>query len=127
MHQQSQALIPAMLTIDDAVRYSGHARSRLYLDIKAGKLDVRKAGRRTLISRKSLDAMLDALPRASGFGDVQSATTGDDRRSPKVGSSSEHEDLARRNGARCRKKEPRYRRITDDQGAPRPTSGTEAA
>ena len=58
-------LFPAMFTISGASNYSGFARSRLYLAIKAGKLDVRKAGKRTLITRASLDAMLDALPKAA--------------------------------------------------------------
>jgi excisionase family DNA binding protein len=54
---------PAMLTISAACRYAGIARSRLYLEIKTGRVDARKAGRRTLITRESLDAFLASLPR----------------------------------------------------------------
>lgn len=65
MTTEIKTITPAMFTIPSAVAYTGFARSRLYLEIKAGNLDCRKAGRRTLISRASLDAMLDALPRAA--------------------------------------------------------------
>jgi len=65
MNPQTETIAPALFTISGASVYSGFARSRLYLEIKAGKLDARKAGRRTLITRGSLDAMLDALPRAA--------------------------------------------------------------
>jgi len=51
-----------MFTIPGSTRYSGFSRSRVYVEIKAGKLDARKAGRRTLVTRASLDALLDALP-----------------------------------------------------------------
>jgi hypothetical protein len=66
MNPQTETIAPVLFTIPGAVFYSGFARSRLYLEIKAGKLDVRKAGRRTLITRSSLDALLDALPKARG-------------------------------------------------------------
>lgn len=55
---------PAMLTVAGATAYSGFSRSRLYVEMAAGKLDVRRAGRRTLITRESVDALLAALPRA---------------------------------------------------------------
>ena len=56
-------IVPVMFTVAGASVYSGFARSRLYLEIKAGRLDARQAGRRTLITRDSLDAMLAALPK----------------------------------------------------------------
>ena len=71
MNPQAQTIAPALLTIHGAVIYSGFARSRLYLEIKAGRLDARKAGRRTLITRPSLDALLDALPKANCLPDVR--------------------------------------------------------
>ena len=64
MQTSSEALAPAMLPIPAACRYSGFTRSRLYLEIKAGRVDARKAGRRTLITRESLDALLASLPKA---------------------------------------------------------------
>ena len=64
MNPQTESIAPAMFTIPGAIVYSGFVRSRLYLEIKAGRLDARKAGRRTLITRASLDALLDALPKA---------------------------------------------------------------
>jgi hypothetical protein len=140
MRKQSQPLVPAMLTIDDSCSYCGYARSRLYLEIKAGKLDVRKAGRRTLITRQSLDAMLDALPRAPGLGDEAAGHPPRDqqarvdtyanghaivdhsnldaraaaRASPKARSPSEHEDRACRNG--YRKKELPHQGDKEDRG-----------
>jgi hypothetical protein len=65
MQSPSEALAPAMLPILAACRYAGFARSRLYLEIKAGRIDARKAGRRTLVTRESLDAFLATLPRAA--------------------------------------------------------------
>ena len=65
MNPQTETVTPALFTIHGAAVYSGFARSRLYLEIKAGKLDARKAGRRTLVTRASLDALLDALPKVA--------------------------------------------------------------
>lgn len=56
-------LLPILLPIPLACRYIGIARSRLYLEIKAGTLDARKIGRRTVITRASLDAFLANLPK----------------------------------------------------------------
>lgn len=53
---------PELMTIADALHYTGFSRTRLYLEMP--KLDVRKAGRRVMIGRKSLDVLMDALPRA---------------------------------------------------------------
>ncbi len=53
---------PYAFTIADAVTYSGCSRSRLYDAIKAGELDARQVGRRTLIVGESLRAFLDRLP-----------------------------------------------------------------
>lgn len=61
----TENIAPAMLPIPAACQYAGLARSRLYLEIKAGRVDARKAGRRTLVMRESLDAFLASLPRAA--------------------------------------------------------------
>lgn len=52
---------PELMTFSDALRYTGFSRTRLYLALP--KLDARKAGRRLLIARVSLDALIDSLPR----------------------------------------------------------------
>lgn len=65
MNPQAETIAPALFTISGACVYSGFARSRLYLEIKAGRLDARKAGRRTLITRVSLDVLVEALPKAA--------------------------------------------------------------
>ena len=59
------------LTIAEFVQLSGMGRSYIYQEIKAGRLIVRKAGRRTLILRDEGLAWLANLPaknqrRASG-------------------------------------------------------------
>lgn len=56
---------PVMLTVQNAVKRSAFSRTRLYAEMKSGRLDVRKAGRRTLITRESLDALLAALPKVA--------------------------------------------------------------
>jgi hypothetical protein len=53
---------PRMLTVLEAVAYVRRSRAALYVDIRAGVLEARKAGRRTLISVASLDRMLERLP-----------------------------------------------------------------
>jgi excisionase family DNA binding protein len=65
MRNPSTQIAPAMLTIQDAAKYAGFSRSRIYEEMNAGRLDARKAGRRTLISRASLDDLLASLPRAA--------------------------------------------------------------
>ena len=52
------------LTIEDAVKTSGLARSRLYILLAEGKIEARKAGRRTLIVGDSLRRYLESLPLA---------------------------------------------------------------
>lgn len=52
---------PQLMTFADALHYTGFSRTRLYLEMP--KLDVRKAGRRVMIARKSLDDLIDSLPR----------------------------------------------------------------
>lgn len=53
---------PRMLTIREAVAYARRSRAALYVDIREGRLEARKAGRRTLIPVAALDRMLDSLP-----------------------------------------------------------------
>jgi len=55
---------PLAYTVGNAVKVSGLARSRLYEEMRAGRIEARKAGRRTLILASSLAAFLAALPRA---------------------------------------------------------------
>lgn len=52
---------PALMTFADAIQYTGFSRTRLYLELP--KLDVRKAGRRVMIARASLDDLISSLPR----------------------------------------------------------------
>ena len=57
-----QHIIPAMMTVKEAVAYTRRSRAALYQDIRCGHLEARKAGRRTLIPVAALDRMLDSLP-----------------------------------------------------------------
>ena len=49
-------------SIDDVTRLTGVGRSFVYEEIKAGRLVVKKAGRRTLICVADLNAWLASLP-----------------------------------------------------------------
>ncbi len=57
-------LAPSMLaySIPEAVAVSGISRSRLYLEIKAGRLRAVKSGKRTLITADDLRAFIATLP-----------------------------------------------------------------
>ena len=49
-------------TVDETAAVLGVHRSTVYEYLKAGQLDARKLGRRTLIMRASLDKFIDNLP-----------------------------------------------------------------
>ena len=51
-----------MMTVPEAVNASGMSRSAIYLALKRGDLQARKAGRRTLIAVSDLEAFLANLP-----------------------------------------------------------------
>ena len=53
------------LSIAQTARLLGIGRSTLYCIIKAGRLPVRKLGKRTLIMREDLDHFVETLPRTS--------------------------------------------------------------
>lgn len=53
--------IPLAYTIPEAVKAAGISRTRLYDELKAGRLVAKKIGRRTLIPRESIEAWLDNL------------------------------------------------------------------
>ena len=51
-----------VMTMPEAVNASGMARSAIYLALKRGNLQARKAGRRTLIAVSDLETYLANLP-----------------------------------------------------------------
>jgi excisionase family DNA binding protein len=53
---------PLAYTVVEAVKASGIGRSKLYTFIQDGRLPIRKCGRRTLITRKDLEALIESLP-----------------------------------------------------------------
>lgn len=55
-------LTPIAVSIDDACAISGLKRTKLYEEIKSGRLVSRKSGTRTLIRVVDLQAFIDALP-----------------------------------------------------------------
>ncbi len=63
MVKDAQEFTPAAFSVPRAVQYSGLTRTYIYSHRHL--LDWRKAGRRSLITRTSLDALIAALPRAS--------------------------------------------------------------
>jgi len=50
------------VSIPDAAKMVGFSRAKIYREINAGRLPVRKAGHRTLIRVSDLQAYIDALP-----------------------------------------------------------------
>jgi len=50
-------------TIREACSASGIGRTMLYAMIRSSRLEVRKAGRRTLIPAEALHRLLETLPR----------------------------------------------------------------
>lgn len=50
------------VTIPEAAASLGLSRSYLYQEAKAGRLKVRKAGKRSLVALADLQAFVDALP-----------------------------------------------------------------
>jgi hypothetical protein len=54
---------PAAFSVPQAVQYSALTRSFMYAN--RHRLDWRKAGRRSIIMRESLDRLLAELPRAN--------------------------------------------------------------
>ena len=59
-------IVPFAMSIADAVRMAGLGRTSLYAAIAAGKLKIRKSGRRTLIETAALRQFIDALPESGG-------------------------------------------------------------
>ena len=55
---------PLAYSIPEAVRATGLGRTSLYELIATGRIEARKAGKRTLIPAESLRAFLAALPHA---------------------------------------------------------------
>ena len=55
---------PAAFTIPDAVRYSGLTRTRIYELIQARELPSAKIGRRRIVRRVDLDALIERAVQA---------------------------------------------------------------
>lgn len=49
--------------VSDAMRVMGIGRNKIYDEIAAGRLDARKVGRRTVITRAAIETWLGSLPR----------------------------------------------------------------
>lgn len=50
------------LSVNEAVRRSSISRSKLYVELKEGRLKARKLGTRTIVLASDLSAWLTALP-----------------------------------------------------------------
>ena len=59
MKSENSSIVPLAYSINEACRVSSLSRTRLYQLIAAGRLDVRKIGRRTIIPASSLRALID--------------------------------------------------------------------
>lgn len=62
MSQQMQSG-KAAFSIEEVVAVTGIKRSKLYLEIKAGRLQITKCGTRTLILPEALQRWLNSLPK----------------------------------------------------------------
>ena len=62
----NDADMPFYAPVDRACKLLGVTRTWLYAEISAGRIDTRKAGRRTLIDMASAKACVDALPKSGG-------------------------------------------------------------
>jgi hypothetical protein len=58
------AILPVTLTIARAVSETGIPRSNLYVLAGRGAIDIRKSGRRSLVTGESLSRYLESLPSA---------------------------------------------------------------
>ncbi|TJV42387.1 MAG: helix-turn-helix domain-containing protein [Mesorhizobium sp.] len=56
---------PNAFTVADFCDAYGIRRNSAYLEMKAGRLEYRKAGRKTLIRKVDADAWLDSLPKGN--------------------------------------------------------------
>lgn len=55
--------MPKLLTVQDVVaEYRGMSRTKLYGEIKAGKIEARKLGNRTVITADEMDRYVASLP-----------------------------------------------------------------
>ena len=52
------------MSVNEVVKAVGIGRTRIFAEIKSGRLVARKVGRRTVILKEDLDAWLRQLPRA---------------------------------------------------------------
>ena len=50
------------MSIDEAARRAGLGRDKIYTAVKEGKLEARKAGRRTLVTADALRRFIDNPP-----------------------------------------------------------------
>jgi hypothetical protein len=63
----TQGFAPLLLALSmsDAAKATGLSRSRLYIEVAAGRLRIKKAGRRTLVTLAELTRFLDSLDHAA--------------------------------------------------------------
>jgi excisionase family DNA binding protein len=59
--QKQVAPVLMALSMAEAAKATGLSRSRLYIEVAAGRLRIKKAGRRTLVTLAELTRYLDSL------------------------------------------------------------------
>jgi excisionase family DNA binding protein len=60
-------------SIEQAATLTGIGRTRLYQEISDGRLEARKAGKRTLITRDALERFIASLPSATEVGSIRAS------------------------------------------------------
>ena len=63
--QNQVAPVLMALSMADAAKATGLSRSRLYIEVAAGRLRIKKAGRRTLVTLSELTRFLNSLDHAA--------------------------------------------------------------
>lgn len=57
---------PVLVSVKDACRVGGFGRTVAYKLARAGRIDMRKIGRKTVVTAESLDRFAQSLPRLHG-------------------------------------------------------------
>ena len=66
MHSNLDIETVGAFTVNEFCHWAKIGRTKFYSEVSSGRLVVRKAGRKSLVSVKDAEAWLNSLPSASG-------------------------------------------------------------
>ena len=58
-------IAPAAMTVDQFCRWACIGKTKLYAEVKAGSITLRKIGSKTIVLRSDGEAWLNSLPKAA--------------------------------------------------------------